>query len=301
MACTKSVRVNIRNAHFAELLEDSEGTLTHSTPIPLTGIREVGVALDTTDDEFFAEGKKCIDASNLSGATLTVELSQFTNEERGILIPRIERTGAVNQLTNSKAIKQFAIGYEVIFDDGATKFFWWYKTNARLIDDSDSIAQSEDSRNFQPESIEFRALFTNFKLGSGNETLRQSVQDDDVDYAGEGDTWFDQVFTVPTAFTIVTNPLDAATGVSTAVTPTITTTNKFANSTITDNNIFLEEVGQNIVVPGTLSVDVALQVITFTPDSVLASATQFELVITGNLKDTFGQPITFTKSLFTTA
>lgn len=101
----------------------------------------------------------------------------------------------------------------------------------------------------------------------------------------------------PGAFTLSSSPADAATGVAVGANVVLTFSNPLKNGA--EDNIALTTAA-GVPVAFTLTIDAAREVVTLNPDSNLASATDY-LVIVPNVQDIYGQSLATTVIDFETA
>ncbi len=98
------------------------------------------------------------------------------------------------------------------------------------------------------------------------------------------------------------NPVNNATGISTATTVQVAFSESMDQATITATNITLKNTATSAAVAGTVSYNAATNVATFTPSGPLANSTNYTVTVTTEVKDLSGNPLAsqFTSG-FTTA
>jgi hypothetical protein len=191
-----------------------------------------------------------------------------------------------------------AIGFKSLKSNGSYRYTWLVKGK---------FALSEQANNTKGDSIEYNTPTASgsFVKRDCDDEWERHIDEDDVDFiASMGTNWFNDPYggaadTTPPTVTHV--PAADATGVATSSNIVLTFSEAMALSTLSYENIVVTRANGSQVA-GTLSVNAARTIVTFTPDAALTAANQHTVTITRGVKDLAGNEMAEAKQFrFTTA
>jgi phi13 family phage major tail protein len=300
MKDTQKVRIGVKNLHFAILNSDTASGLAYETPYKVPGLIKIDTTPGTNVDTLYADNKPAIVYSTVGSVEVSIEKDSLPDDLLAHILGR-PTEGAVNYVTGNNNAPYVAVMFEQTYSDGTSSYVKLFK--GKFTEPDNSNETKNGSVNFQTGTINGSFVATNFEkdFGSGkNEPLvMATVDESSADYAGEGLTWFDNVYEAEPALAITPSVSDGDTGVSVSTDITLTSTNELIASIATNTSrVFILEDGVGVH-ESELSIDEDKLVVTVSPTTNLSSTTSYTLVY--SLKDVYGQETGSTVVNFTTA
>lgn len=164
--------------------------LEYGEPIPLTTLKSISVSMNVATYDEYNDNSLFEVISKFSNAEISCEFTALTPREQSLILGG-KGEGAVQFLSNNDVAKPFAVAYKRTKADGNAKFVKFLYCSARLEGVDGKTAS--DSIEVQPDKIIFKAkpLEENFPIEKYRGVVKMEVDSSDLDYNGEGDTWFD--------------------------------------------------------------------------------------------------------------
>lgn len=282
-----SVQIGLKDLHYALMTADPlGGTPTYAVPVALAGAIMAGINPNTSSETLFADDGPNEVATTIGGIDLELNVVDLDLDTQAAFLGHTVTAGVLKR-KSTDIPPWLAIGFRTLKSNGKYRYTWLNK--GKFSAPEQKHETKGDAINFQTPSIK-----GSFVRRDADEEWERHIDEDHVDYVNQGATWFDDPMqsadsTPPTISTIV--PADSAAGVSIATTITITFSEALAYSTINSKNIFVTEVVSGAPVAGTLSVNAARTIVTFTPTSALTGATEYRTNVTTSVTDLAGNAI----------
>lgn len=280
----------VSKMHVAQLLVDSTSELVYDTMQEVPNTINVTATPNQNNETLYADNKAVINYSVLGDVGVSWEHINFDTEILEYLLD-MPKQGAVVHTTSGTAVPKIGIAYEINYDDGSKKYVKIYKVTFNTPELGANT--EEDSPNYQTREISGMGVTTSYTFidHKGREVGLTMAEVDTThpDYAGEGATWFDSMFTTPSALAVTSNVNDGDTGVAVNTVLTLTSNNELVESYVENPlNVFLSEDGVGLVA-GVLALDATNKILTFTPDADLSATANYTFVY--NVKDVYNQTV----------
>lgn len=291
---TPKLVTGIKNVYVAEVLTDVQGgTTTYDSPGRLDGATE---SLDITDNvnstEWYGDNQAVV-SSSAKGVIESTMLRQSVSDAQAAYILGNQVVNSYVEDNVADVAPYFAIMYELTHEDGGSKFVQIDKN--RFQENTKGATTKTDTTTYQPDEIIGKGIA---RLSDGRRKRSRIVEAADV--ATVRAAFFgDANDTAPTALTLTTTPLDAATGVVVGADIVLTYNNEILESTVVSPNVQLIKVSDGTPVALTWTSDLAKEVWNGA-HADLDAATDYILVVTDNVRDVFGQGVSQIAN-FTTA
>jgi len=259
-------RIGAEQFTIAKLLTDpAGGTPTYDTPYAFTkklmkiGVKNSGsiekqFADDQTVDVFIEDGDIKID----------IESTDLTEDEKALLFGQTMTAGVRTPTPSTDVRPYFCVAWKSKKRNGSYKY---YKILKVIFEEPDEDFETRGEKT-SPQTDKVSGTGIQ-RLSDG---LRKRVADADAAtwLAATGTNWFTTIETVVDAVapTVTIVPLNAATGVATSAVVVWTFNKAILPSCLSAANFMLTKVGANIA--GTLSINAANTIVTFTPTSALS-------------------------------
>lgn len=274
-----------KNLYLAEILTDDENGTTYDTPFQLRGgAVSIDVAENIDQAEFYNDDQATIVEVTKGPADVTISLKSLSDAERILMFGETQNGDWIEE-ANKDIPKEFALMYEVSMSAGKSEFV--QKHRVKFKPNSRSNETENDTTNFQPIELVGRALP---RISDGKSGKRHLETNTTLVDAFRTAFFADANDTVAPILSIVTVPVDGGSGIAvdSVITFTIENDNEFLASTVTAANIMLLEDGVGEVA-NVISISIANDVITITPDSNLSAITDYTAVLTSAVKDIYGR------------
>lgn len=293
--------VGVDSVYTADVLVDTEGSISFGTPEYLAPVAEVAgspeIANKTTyydnkaANNYVTEGKTelGITVSNVPAEKLAELLGKAYDAASG----RVYDSGEVNPPDK-------AIGFRYNMGMNGYRYYWYLKgTFSGGAEEAATKTNDINEKNYQ---LTFTAVATTHEWTVNGELKSlKRVFADTADAAFNPAGWFTQVQTpdttvAPAVVALSSSvPIDGATGVSKTAAIVLTFNNKIASEAIT----ILSATSGDIVAV-TRAWDSAGKVLSLTPSVALTGTTKYIISIAG-VVDVYGQALTASGRDFTTA
>lgn len=147
-------RINVRNAKWVPVMENTTSEYTLGTAIPLPGLMSIDLTLTLATGVLYGDGVKKSNQSKVTGATAKVALNKIPIEARAAMTGATLTNGILDVKTTDQAPKG-ALYAETEADDGTKEQLWLLCGEAQPIGLSGK--QTEGSINFSTDemTIEF--------------------------------------------------------------------------------------------------------------------------------------------------
>lgn len=177
------VKYNLKNAHYAMLTVDGEGTVSYATPVALPGAVSISLDANGEPENFYADGVAYYVINNNMGYDGDLELA---------LIPEDFRIAALNETLDDKKVlienadselNAFALLFEF---DGDVKHIRHVLYNCSASRPGISGKTNEENREVQTETLTIKAT----PLASGVVKAKTGNETDAATYAD----WYKAVY-----------------------------------------------------------------------------------------------------------
>lgn len=298
----KGVKIGLRNLVYALLDNDpTDGstTATYLTPVKVPGVIQANVSTNSSSDTVFADDGPYETASTTGQISIEINLADLPLETQAAWLGSTISGGIL--LSKSGDVPPWvAIGFKTLKSNGKYRYVWYNKGKFSVPDDNNE--SKGDSVSFKTPTI----TGTFVKRDCDDEWRRQADEDHTDYVASIGTNWFNSPYggtpdtTAPTITSVA--PANAATAVVVSSTVVWTFNEALTYSTITPEHFMVVKDTDGSNVAGSLSVNGARTVVTFTPSANLTAATAYRAIVTTGVKNLGGLPlVTASVTKFTTA
>lgn len=287
-----AVKIGLKKAYYARIIDDIPGSITYDNPVPLLAIQQVQVnprvsRVQVPGDDIVQE-----ELSQCLGADVTAQRKGFTVGEESELLGRISDSGGGVYGGETDNAPYVAFGYMRTFNDGSGLYVWLLKMRFAP---SNSTADTKGTDTLTPQ---YDTLSGSSITRTADGQWIYSRMSNDPNF---GDTFFtkdtlealaSQVTHAPVALSSIV-PADGAASVSKTAAIVLTFNNKIAREAVT----LISSTGD--IVETTKTFDAAGKVLTVTPKTALAATTKHIVSVAG-IVDVYGQTLVATAKDFTT-
>lgn len=271
------VTFGLKNAHYAKITVNPDGSITYGTPKAIPGSTEI--ALDPRGDmtEFYADDMLYYSASNNQGYDGTLNIANIPEEFAIDILgeEKDEEDSTITEKANAKG-SAFALMFEFDGDVKAIRHVLYNCTASRP-----SVGSSTKTDSVEPNTNELT-----FVASARPSDLKVKTKTTTTTPTGVYNNWYNSVYEkVTTPLTVTVSPLDAA--IDVAVNSNIVWTfSKALNegNVNAGNFIIMNPTGTEIA--GALSLDETKKIVTFNPTADLASNTAYTAIALKTIRGT---------------
>lgn len=296
----KGVPIGVSDLYYALLIDDPlSGTAVYQTPKRIPGVISANVNPNGSNDTLFADDGPYETASTIGQISLELNVADLSIEMQAELLGHTIVAGILMR-KSSDVPPWVAIGFKSLKSNGKYRYTWLNKGK---------FALPEQANKTKGDSIEFNTptISGSFVKRECDNEWERHTDEDCLDYMPiVGSQWFNNPYggsvdTTPPSVQTCT-PVAGATTVAVSSAVTVLFNEALALSTVHSANFMLLKSSDGVQVPCSISINTARTQVTLTPSSNLASATQYQLVITTGVRDLTGNAMAATYfSTFTTA
>lgn len=282
----KGVTIGLKNLVYAKLVDDPEtGVATYEAPVGVRGIISANVNPNSSSATLFADDGPYETASTIGEISVELNVADLDLDTQAALLGH-SITGGVLKRKSSDIPPWIAIGFKSLKTNGSYRYTWLAKGK---------FAVPEQANQSKTDSVEFQTptITGSFVKRDCDDEWERHIDEDHVDYISSmGTNWFSNPYggaadtTEPSLSSVV--PAASATGVALNAVVTWTFNEALALSTLTTDNFAIVEDSDGSNVTGTLSVNAARTIVTFTPSTNLSSATEYQAIVTTGVKNLAG-------------
>jgi phi13 family phage major tail protein len=293
-----AVVVGLKDLYYAILTKDDSTGVAYSAPVKIAGAINAKVSPSSESLTVYADDGPSEQITQLGAIGVDLETKDLPLDVQAALLGQ-SIVGGVLIKKDTDIPPYVAIGYRSTKSNGKSRFMWLLKGKFNLPDQDDKT--KEDKPSFQSAKISGTFIKRDY------DGQWQRVTDEDLTgfVPATGTNWFTSVeqaqdTTPPTISSVV--PANNATAVAVGSNVVWTFSESILASCVNKGNFLVQKADGSAQVAGTLSIDSALKVVTFTPSANLAAATQYMAIVTQGVQDMFGNAIASASvTKFTTA
>jgi len=291
------VQVGLKNLYYAVLTKDDATGVSYLAPVKIAGAINAKISPKSNTEVLYADDGPDETATALGEIDVEFEAKDISLADQAALLGH-SIVGGVMLKKATDVAPYVALGFMSKKSNGQYRYIWLTKGMFALPDQE--YATGEDKPKFQTPKL--KGTF----VKRAYDDLWQRIADEDhPDYvASIGANWFNSVEgtidTTPPTVTVV--PANNATNVAVGASVNWTFSEAILASQVSDSNFFLIKDSDGSVVAGTLSINTARTVVTFTPGANLSAATAYRAICTKDVCDLAGNKLAANSvTKFTTA
>jgi len=291
------VQVGLKNLYYALLTKDDATGVSYLAPVKIAGAINAKISPKSNTEVLYADDGPDETATALGEIDVEFEAKDISLTDQAALLGH-SIVGGVMLKKATDVAPYVALGFMSKKSNGQYRYIWLTKGMFALPDQE--YATGEDKPKFQTPKL--KGTF----VKRAYDDLWQRIADEDhPDYvASIGANWFNSVEgtidTTPPTVTVV--PANNATNVAVGASVNWTFSEAILSSLVTDSNFFLIKDSDGSAVAGTLSINTARTVVTFTPGANLSAATAYRAICTKDICDLAGNRLAANSvTKFTTA
>lgn len=291
------VQVGLKNLYYAVLTKDDATGVSYLAPVKIAGAINAKISPKSNTEVLYADDGPDETATALGEIDVEFEAKDISLADQAALLGH-SIVGGVMLKKATDVAPYVALGFMSKKSNGRYRYIWLTKGMFALPDQE--YATGEDKPKFQTPKL--KGTF----VKRAYDDLWQRIADEDhPDYvASIGANWFNSVEgtadTTPPTVTVV--PANNATNVAVGASVNWTFSEAILASQVTDSNFFLIKDSDGSAVAGTLSINTARTVVTFTPSANLSAATAYRAICTKDVRDLAGNKLAANSvTKFTTA
>lgn len=291
------VQIGLKNLYYAVLTKDDAAGVQYLAPVKIAGAINAKISPKSNTEVLYADDGPDETATALGEIDVEFEAKDISLTDQAALLGH-SIVGGVMLKKSTDAAPYVALGFMSKKSNGHYRYIWLTKGMFALPDQE--YATGEDKPKFQTPKL--KGTF----VKRAYDDLWQRIADEDhPDYAASiGSNWFNTVEgtidTTPPTVTVV--PANNATGTAVGSAVNWTFSEAILASLVTDSNFFLIKDSDGSAVAGTLSINTARTVVTFTPGANLTAATAYRAICTKDVSDLAGNKLAANSvTKFTTA
>lgn len=291
------VQVGLKNLYYAVLTKDDATGVSYLAPVKIAGAINAKISPKSNTEVLYADDGPDETATALGEIDVEFEAKDISLADQAALLGH-SIVGGVMLKKATDVAPYVALGFMSKKSNGRYRYIWLTKGMFALPDQE--YATGEDKPKFQTPKL--KGTF----VKRAYDDLWQRIADEDhPDYvASIGANWFNSVEgtadTTPPTVTVV--PANNATNVAVGASVNWTFSEAILASQVTDSNFFLIKDSDGSAVAGTLSINTARTVVTFTPSANLSAATAYRAICTKDVCDLAGNKLAANSvTKFTTA
>jgi phi13 family phage major tail protein len=291
------VQVGLKNLYYAVLTKDDATGVSYLAPVKIAGAINAKISPKSNTEVLYADDGPDETATALGEIDVEFEAKDISLTDQAALLGH-SIVGGVMLKKATDVAPYVALGFMSKKSNGQYRYIWLTKGMFALPDQE--YATGEDKPKFQTPKL--KGTF----VKRAYDDLWQRIADEDhPDYvASIGANWFNSVEgtadTTPPTVTVV--PANNATNVAVGSAVNWTFSEAILASLVTDSNFFLVKDSDGSAVTGTLSINTARTVVTFTPGANLTATTAYRAICTKDVCDLAGNRLAANSvTKFTTA
>lgn len=291
------VQVGLKNLYYAVLTKDDATGVSYLAPVKIAGAINAKISPKSNTEVLYADDGPDETATALGEIDVEFEAKDISLTDQAALLGH-SIVGGVMLKKATDVAPYVALGFMSKKSNGKYRYIWLTKGMFALPDQE--YATGEDKPKFQTPKL------TGTFVKRAYDDLWQRIADEDhPDYvASIGANWFNSVEgtidTTPPTVTVV--PANNATNVAVGSAVNWTFSEAILASQVSDSNFFLIKDSDGSAVAGTLSINTARTVVTFTPGANLSAATTYRAICTKDVCDLAGNRLAANSvTKFTTA
>lgn len=291
------IEIGLSSMRYAILDSDTASAVVYQGPVAVEGAISAKISPSVNSDTLYADDGPAETAVGFGEISVELELATLPLTVQAALLGHTITGGVITKKSTDTA-PYVALGFKSQKSNGKYVYVWLYKGKFSPVESEYST--KKDKPEFHTPKI--KATFV--KRVYDNAWMK-SADEDHPDYvASIGANWFTAVdgaadTTAPTLTSVV--PANNATGVAVSSTVVWTFSEAILASTATTGNFMVVNDSDGAVVAGTVTINAARTVVTFTPTSNLAALTAYRAIATSSVKDIAGNAYAGSVSKFTTA
>jgi len=280
------VQIGLKNLYYAVLTKDDATVVTYLAPVKIAGAINAKISPKSNTEVLYADDGPDETATALGEIDVEFEAKDIDLTDQAALLGHTI-VGGVMLKKATDAAPYVALGFMSKKSNGHYRYIWLTKGMFALPDQE--YATGEDKPKFQTPKL--KGTF----VKRAYDDLWQRIADEDhPDYvASIGSNWFNSVDgtqdTTPPTVTVV--PANNATNVAVSSAVNWTFSEAILASLVTDSNFFLIKDSDGSAVAGTLSINTARTVVTFTPGANLTATTAYRAICIKDVCDLAGNKL----------
>jgi len=285
-------RVGLKDLYIAEVLQDDESAFVTGTPERFAPAAEANFEPTVSSETQYADDAPH-DVMNAEGET------KVTGKVTSIPFPTLAKaTGKTFDAASGRVYDSpgatppyYALGCRSLKSNGKYRYYWFLKGQFSMPKEEFTTRGEKPEPKLQEFTYTAIQTIHPFDLGGGVTKALKRVMGDEDTTNFDATGWFLQVqtpaTTAPSALALSSSdPADGASGVLVTKAPTLTFNNALIDGS--EANIVLTK-SDGTIKAATYAIDTARKIITITPTTNLAAATDY--VITIAVTDVFGQTL----------
>lgn len=267
--------------HYATIVSDSSTGVSYAVPVHVPNLTNANINFNGNIATFFADNGPRVVYSQLGEVDLEIAVADLPPEDYAAVIGAT-REGGIVKIKSTDLAPALAVGFRAQKSNGEYRYIWLTKGKFAVPDASHKT--KTNSPEFQGQTIKGKFVAREY---DDMVCKRADTDDDDFTLAS---SWFDAVETTPDALTCTPSPADGATSVAVDGSITWTFSNAVQNSFV-DSAYFTVTKDDGTAIAGTLSVNAAGTVVTFSPTENLSNSTTYLAMVSNAVKDVYGQQV----------
>jgi phi13 family phage major tail protein len=292
-----AVIVGLKDLYYAIQTKDDSTGVAYSAPVKIAGLINAKISPSSETLTIYADDGPAEQINQLGTISLDLETKDLPLDIQAALLGH-SIAGGVLIKKDTDISPYVAIGYRSSKSNGKFRYQWLLKGKFNLTDQEDKTKEDKPSA----QTAKISGIF----MKRDYDGQWQRVTDEDL--AGyvptTGTNWFtavEQILdTTPPTVTVV--PANNATAVAVGSNIVWTFNEAILASTVNKGNFLVQKADGTAQVTGTISMDAAQKVVTFTPSTNLTAATQYMAIVTQGVQDLSGNALASTNvTKFTTA
>jgi len=270
-------RIGVENLVLFKVLTDpAGGTTTYDTPVAISKkLIKIGVKNKSSAEPQYADDM-AVDVYVEDGdITLDIDASDLTEDERALIMGQTMVAGVRTPNPATDVRPYFCVSWK---SKKRNLTYKYYKILRVIFSEADEEFETKKEKS-TPQTDKISGLGIQ-RLSDG---LRKRIADADSTtwLTATGTNWFTTADVVVDAVapTLTIAPTNAETGVATSAVVVWTFDKAILVSTMTSGNFILAKAGVNIA--GTLTINVANTIVTFTPTSAISTGVHTAIATVG--------------------
>lgn len=296
----KGVTIGIKDLYYALLDTDpASGSATYQASVKIPGVISANINPNASNETLFADDGPYETASTIGQIELELNVADLPIDVQATLLGHTMAGGVLIRKA-SDTPPFVAVGFKSLKSNGKYRYTWLAKGKFSIPEQANET--KGDSVNFQTQTIN-----GSFLKRDCDDEWERHIDEDHADYiASMGTNWFNTPYgaaadiTAPTISSVV--PAAAAVGVAVSAVVVWTFSEALALSTVNTANFTLFKDADGAAAPGTLAINAARTIVTFTPNANLAAVTAYRAMVSTGVKDLAGNALAASSvTKFTTA
>ncbi|NMF06255.1 major tail protein [Clostridium beijerinckii] len=270
------VAFGLKNAHYAKITVNPDGSISYGTPVALPGATEISLDAKGDMTEFYADDMLYYSASNNQGYDGKLTLANIPESfSTDILGEEKDSDDAVITEKATSKGSYFALMFEFDGDVKATRHVMYYCSASRP-----SISSSTKSDKSDPNTSEL-----DFTASARPGDYKVKTKTTTTTPANIYNGWYDSVYDkATTPLSVTVSPLDGATGVLVSSNITWTFDKAINDSDVNSDNFYVIDSTTGTEVAGSLTLDTTKKIVTFNPNADLTTAKGYIATVTKGVK-----------------